>query len=830
MRRHLWSAILLAILICLTGFFVGGSSAAVAADPPNQPFDLIYSVKDVKYRIYQDGVGMLNKTEGTLIAPAFNGPGIVKAYLVWAGLGRDADGVLMRRDAEPDVRITPGLIWNRDTFGGQPTWGCCGEELTVYATDITDLGIALTGNHTYTVSDMEITHTVNGEPVVENWGFSLLLVYDDPTLDRTRDIVIKLGNDGLFSDWTGLLGPNSDVQCFSFESNGLERRANFSVVVGGVENATRPNALWGMASSENYVDPNVEGGTWTQNSGLINLPPNIVGVPGSTQLDGPFADDSVFPDDNDTGSPFRDRNGDEWDEYQRFDVMIDPTDEWVCVQVESATQQNRPDLPAVVPGTTINRSASIGFLGFIALIENVGADPEIDIVKFTNGQDANDPDGTGVPVVAPGDDVTWTYAVTNVGDVDIPEADITVTDSVEGDVTQIIDKGDGDAILSPAETWVYQLEGTAINTALPPAGENLTLVDDVCTQDGAVSPPSTAYTNVGTVTIPSKEATDPSSYCNPGSDPAIDIIKFTNGQDANDPDGTDVPVVAPGDDITWTYAVTNVGDVDIPEADITVTDSVEGDVTQIIDKGDGDAILSPAETWVYQLEGTAINTALPPAGENLTLVDDVCTQDGAVSPPSTAYTNVGTVTIPSKEATDPSSYCNPGSDPAIDIIKFTNGQDANDPDGVDVPIIQPTAQVIWTYAVTNVGVIDIPEADITVTDSIEGDVTQIIDKADGDDTLTPNETWVYELRGTAIDLTAPPSDPNLVIVDNVCTLGGAIGPASSAYTNVGTVTIPTMSATDPSSYCGPTGNAIDEPNVPARPDNGGQIFMPLLRR
>ena len=72
---------------------VGGSSAAVAADPPNQPFDLIYSVKDVKYRIYQDGVGMLNKTEGTLIAPAFNGPGIVKAYLVWAGLGRDADGV-----------------------------------------------------------------------------------------------------------------------------------------------------------------------------------------------------------------------------------------------------------------------------------------------------------------------------------------------------------------------------------------------------------------------------------------------------------------------------------------------------------------------------------------------------------------------------------------------------------------------------------------------------------------------------------------------------------------------------------------------------------------
>ncbi len=686
MRRHVWSAVLLAILICLTGFLVGGSSAAMAADPPNQPFDLIYSAKDVKYRIYQDGVGMLNKTEGTLVAPAFNGPGIVKAYLVWAGLGRDADGVLMRRDAQPDTRITPDIIWNRDTFGGQPTWGCCGEELTVYATDITDLGIASTGNHTYTVSDMAITHTDNGQQVVENWGFSLLLVYEDPTLDRTRDIIIKLGNDGLFADWTGLIGPNSDVQCFAFESNGLERRANFSVIVGGVENATRPNALWGMASNEDYVNPNDEGGTWTQNTGLINLPPNIIGVPGSTQLDGPFADDSVFPDDNDTGSPFRDRNGDEWDEYQRFDVMIDPTDEWVCVQVESATQQNRPDLPPVVPGTTINRSASIGFLGFIALIENIG------------------------------------------------------------------------------------------------------------------------------------------------DNPAIDIIKYTNGEDANDPDGANVPVVAPGDDVTWTYAVTNVGDIDIPEADIAVTDSVEGDVTQIIDKGDGDAILSPDETWIYELQATAINTTSPPADENLTLVDDVCTQDGAVSPPSTAYTNVGTVTIPAMDASDPSSYCNPVSDPLIDIIKYTNGQDANDPDGADVPIIQPTAQVIWTYAVTNIGVIDIAEADITVTDSIEGDVTQIIDKADGNDVLSPGETWVYELRGTAIDLTAPPSDPNLVIVNNVCTLDGAIGPASSAYTNIGTVTIPTTSATDPSSYCGPTGNGIDEPDAPARPDNGVQIFMPLLAR
>ncbi|MEZ4610633.1 MAG: hypothetical protein R2838_10375 [Caldilineaceae bacterium] len=72
-------------------------TVALAADPPNQPFDLIYRVEDVKYRIYQDGVGMLGRTEGTLTDAPLPGTSIVKAYLVWAGLGRDNDGILFQR-------------------------------------------------------------------------------------------------------------------------------------------------------------------------------------------------------------------------------------------------------------------------------------------------------------------------------------------------------------------------------------------------------------------------------------------------------------------------------------------------------------------------------------------------------------------------------------------------------------------------------------------------------------------------------------------------------------------------------------------------------------
>ena len=216
--------------------------------------------------------------------------------------------------------------------------------------------------------------------------------------------------------------------------------------------------------------------------------------------------------------------------------------------------------------------------------------PEISIVKLTNGLDSNDPNGPDVPVIAPGDTVTWTYEVTNTGLVDINAEDITVTDSVIGDVTTIIDQGDGDGVLAPGETWTYQATGDAINLVNPPNDPNLELVDDVCNDvDGSV-PGSTAYTNLGTVTIPDATDSDPATYCGP--EPSIEIVKFTNGQDSNDPNGSDVPVIAPGDTVTWTYVVTNTGSIDINAEDITVTDSVIGDVTTIIDQSDGDGVFS----------------------------------------------------------------------------------------------------------------------------------------------------------------------------------------------------------------------------------------------
>ena len=153
----------------------------------------------------------------------------------------------------------------------------------------------------------------------------------------------------------------------------------------------------------------------------------------------------------------------------------------------------------------------------------VTCDPDIKIVKKTNGVDANDPDAAGVPELTPGDPVTWTYEVMNIGLVAIDETDITVTDSIEGGVGTISDQGDGNP-LDPNETWTYEKIGVVLD--LPTAvGPNI--VPNVCTQDGAQTPGRNAYTNEGTVTVPGATDSDPDSYCNPPPD--IKIVKKTNG-------------------------------------------------------------------------------------------------------------------------------------------------------------------------------------------------------------------------------------------------------------------------------------------------------------
>ncbi len=180
------------------------------------------------------------------------------------------------------------------------------------------------------------------------------------------------------------------------------------------------------------------------------------------------------------------------------------------------------------------------------------------------------------------------------------------------------------------------------------------LVADSCANaDGSV-PGSTAYTNLGTVTVPGDTDTDPSSYCNPPHAITIESLRMDRMLMIL---MAQMYRVVPGDPVVWTYDVTNVGSVAVAQADIRVTDNVPGvnPVFDSVKSGNTDNILDPGEVWTYRagpsLDLTA--TILP------NLVADSCNNAAGSEPGSTAYTNLGTVTVPGDTDTDPSSYCGP---------------------------------------------------------------------------------------------------------------------------------------------------------------------------
>jgi uncharacterized repeat protein (TIGR01451 family) len=311
-----------------------------------------------------------------------------------------------------------------------------------------------------------------------------------------------------------------------------------------------------------------------------------------------------------------------------------------------------------------------------------GTDPEIAIEKTTDGHDADTPTG---PVLNVGDMVTWQYNVTNTGNV--PLTNITVTDD-QGVVPVYQSGDDGDSILQPGETWIYNATGTVV--------------------PGQYSNIATAHGEYLGMTY---SDTDPSHYI--AGDPAIHIEKTTNGNDADTPTG---PVLNVGDMVTWQYNVTNTGNV--PLENITVTDD-QGVVPVYQSGDDGDNILQPGETWIYNATGTVV---------------------------SGQYANIGTaegdylgVTY---NNTDPSHYL--GTAPTIHLEKTTNGFDADSPTG---PVLNAGDPVIWQYNVTNTG--SVPLANITVTDD-QGVIPVFVGGDNGNSILDPGETWIYDAVGIAV--------------------------------------------------------------------------------
>ena len=269
----------------------------------------------------------------------------------------------------------------------------------------------------------------------------------------------------------------------------------------------------------------------------------------------------------------------------------------------------------------------------------------IDIEKATNGYDADVATG---PMIHEGDAVNWTYVVTNSGLVAL--SSVTVTDD------------QGVSVSCP-------------KSQLQP-GESMT-----CTGNGTAT--LGQYANIGTATgiSPTGKTVDdydPSHYLGYREGPSIDIEKATNGHDADSAPG---PSIYAGDAVTWTYVVTNTGDVKLTQ--ISVSDD------QGVSVSCPKSQLDPGHSMTCSGNGTAT------LGQ---------------------YRNVGTATGKSPRGTmveddDPSHYHGYDENPLIKIEKATNGHDA---DAAPGPSLYEGDAVIWTYTVTNTG--DVRLTQVSVTD------------------------------------------------------------------------------------------------------------------
>jgi hypothetical protein len=355
-----------------------------------------------------------------------------------------------------------------------------------------------------------------------------------------------------------------------------------------------------------------------------------------------------------------------------------------------------------------------------------GVQASITLEKLTNDVDADAAPGPSIPVDGA---VTWTYAFTNTGNVTLSGVVVTDDNGTPGDPSDDFEACTIPS-LNPDESDTCSASGTAVE------GQ---------------------YTNVGTVAgsppggLPDVSDSDPSNYfgvLEPQT--ALTLQKATNGQDADTAPGTSVLV---GEAVTWSYTISNPGNVTLFDVVVSDDNGTPGDLS------DDFTVCTVA--------------SLDPGGS------ETCSAKGTAT--AGQYANLGTATgsppgdLPEVSASDPSHYFGVLPEPEIELQKYTNGFDADSAPG---PTLYVGFPVSWVFTVYNPG--DQAISDITVSD----------------DNGTPGDD--------SDDLTVCALESLPPLASHTCTLQSKV--QYGQYANLGTVTGSidgkTVSATDASHYLG----------------------------
>jgi uncharacterized repeat protein (TIGR01451 family) len=302
----------------------------------------------------------------------------------------------------------------------------------------------------------------------------------------------------------------------------------------------------------------------------------------------------------------------------------------------------------------------------------------------------------------------------------------------------VIDQGDGDNSLKPAERWVYQCSLANVN-------EN---VSNTATVDARPVNPDGTPTNQSPV-----NASDPANIT---TEPAPKITLKTWVQDDNG-----APVYDPADPLTlgqdaqdaataayipydgtalYRIVATNTGNTWLDNVVMNPNLANCANLT-IIDQGDGDNAMRPGENWVYECTLSQVNENV---GNTATVVAHPINPDGTPTnqSPVNASDPANITTEPAPKITLKTWVQDNNGSPAYDPADpLTLGQDAQDASTAAYIPYDETA--LYRIVVTNTGNTWLDNVVMEPNLANCANLT-IIDKGDGDATLRPGEAWVYE--------------------------------------------------------------------------------------
>ncbi len=303
--------------------------------------------------------------------------------------------------------------------------------------------------------------------------------------------------------------------------------------------------------------------------------------------------------------------------------------------------------------------------------------PSFSLVKSTNGEDADQAPG---PEVEVGGAVTWTYVVTNTGDV--PIHDVSVTDD-QGVVVPVLPASgdtDGDGVLGVDEVWTFEATGTATRGQYRNVGTVVGSYDD--------------DNDPGTPRVDLDPETNPSHYLGLESGLTLDK-RVASVTDVDDDGLTDA-----GDEIRWEFELTNTGDVTL--TDLAVDDPLAGAVTcpagplapgaSVTCVADAAYVITPADVDAGSVLNVAIAKGEKPGGDPADPADDVPSNEDETETPT---------------------------DPAPSLVLDKKVASVTDVNGNGLTDLGD--EIRWEFELTNSG--NVTLTDLAVDDPLAGAVT-----------------------------------------------------------------------------------------------------------